>query len=58
MYFFDSDEDLQQAIVAIHHDYAVALECAARARRVSDTISWEVDSAKLVDFVSALCNTR
>ena len=56
--YFDDDEELVARVRDIHANHAAALQRAQRAREVAQSISWESDSAKLVEFVDASCNSQ
>lgn len=56
--YCDSDEELLRCMKEIRDDYATALCRADRAKKIAKLISWEHDSAMLVDYVDATCSTR
>jgi len=58
IYYFETDEELVEQIVEISQNYGSALARADRARKVAESISWESESAKLIDYVTALCDSR
>lgn len=56
--YFESDDDLVEEILDFHKSYSAAISRANHAREVTEAISWQHDSAMLVNYVEAKCNSR